>query len=333
MNKHLMFASVAVIAALASCSNNDTVEEPKGQAIGFKSMIDKNQSRAAATLTTDNLESFKVWGYAAQALNFNGQEVNKTNGVWGYTPEQYWEVKKAYAFTAVGSSKQKNCTATFEVPAAGRPDDTSKGFGSFAFNNKDVAGGEDLCYAIAEVEEKAKIDNTITPVDLAFQHALARVKFTFENALSEAYKLTVKDIKINNAAEQGTFDVAKATWTNTGTFALTFDEINTAVEMNGKGATGYQYILPGAQTLNIDFTLEVEVGGVKTSYTHSGVVISLGDDAAYIKGNSYNFTATIDKTNLDPDNELIPIVFNPTVSSWDDVTDEEKEVDVKPAGE
>lgn len=334
MNKHLMFASVAVIAALASCSNNDTVEEPKGQAIGFKSMIDKNQSRAnTPVLETANLNKFYVWGYANKDLNFSKQPVDKTGeNVWTYTPEQYWEVGKSYAFVAVGSSAGADCTADFSVPAKGRPDDITKTFGSFTFDNQSAKGAEDVCYATENVATVTEINATMQKVNLAFNHALARVKFTFVNELTSAYKLSVSNIKIENAASNGTFDIAQAKWTTkTGTFELGFDDI-AAMDMDAKDATDYQYILTGAENLTIAFDLTVEVNGNQTTYNHAGVAISLADNAEYENGHSYNFTARINATNVDPKNELLPIIFAPSVEPWTS-PDTENDVDVKPAGE
>lgn len=332
MNKYMIFAGVAALATLASCSNNETVDAPKGYAIGFRSMIDKNQTRGAQELKTDNLSAFKVWGYAADDLNFDGVEVAKEEEAtdFTYSPLQYWEAGKEYAFTAVGSSSGKTCSAVYTKPTS-KPTDVKDGFGSFEFDNKAAEGNEDVCYAVKTVESKASIGNTEDAVDLEFKHALSRVKFTFENNLTGAYKLTVKDIKIDNAASKGSFDVAKAEWKNdTETFALAFDAISAEIENTKDGATDHQYILPsGEQKLTISFTLVSIVNGNETEYKHENVAISLADNSDYEAGHSYNFKAVIDAKNLDPKNELVPIEFSATVKEWENDTDNNVTVKTK----
>lgn len=299
----------------SSCSNDETVEAPKGNAIGFKTMTDKNAGRAATELTVANLKQFKVWGYAADGLIFNGQVVNANNGTCNYSPVQYWEAKKAYAFTAVGSDLETGTTAEYTVAAATAG---QEGFGSVAFDNATAKGNEDVAWAAKNVAAMTELTN-VPVVDLAFKHALARVKFTFENGMgSTAYNLTISNVQIDNAASTGTMTLPAATWAlGTETFALGFEDPAASIANGAKDATGYQYIIPGGtQALAISFDVTVEVNGVKTTYHHNNVAIALADNAAYENGNSYNFTATITPQNVDPDNEMQPIVFSASVDAW-----------------
>lgn len=299
----------------SSCSNDETVEAPKGNAIGFKTMTDKNAGRAATELTVANLKQFKVWGYAANGLIFDGQVVNANNGSCNYTPVQYWEANKAYAFTAVGSDLANGTTAEYTVAAA---TEGQEGFGTVKFNNETAKGNEDVAWAAKNVA--AMTDLTDVPVvDLAFKHALARVKFTFANGMnSDAYKLTISNVQIDNAASTGTMTLPAATWApSTETFALAFNAPENAIANSANGATGYQYIIPGGtQALTISFDVTVEVNGVETTYPHKNVEIALAGNAAYANGNSYNFTATITPQNVDPENEMRPIVFSASVDAW-----------------
>lgn len=310
----------------SSCSNDETVEAPKGNAIGFKTMTDKNAGRAATELTKANLKQFKVWGYAADGLIFNGQVVNANNGVCNYTPVQYWEANKAYAFTAVGSDLEAGTTAEYTVAAATAG---QEGFGSVKFNNEAAEGYEDVAWAAKNVTAMADL-SSVPVVDLAFKHALSRVKFTFVNGMSTAYTLTISNVQIDNAASEGTMTLPAATWAlGTETFALGFDAPAADIASNTTGAaTGYQYIIPGTQALAISFDVTTKVNGVETTYKHTNVAIALTGNAAYENGNSYNFTATITPENVDPDNELKPIEFSATVDKWT-TPDVENEVTVK----
>lgn len=304
--------------AATSCSNDETVEMPKGNAIGFKTMINKNGSRAAVETTVANLTQFKVWGYAQGGLIFNGQVVNANNGTCTYTPLQYWEANKAYAFTAIGSD-QATCTAVYTVADA---TEGQEGFGSVEFDNNAAKGAEDLVWAAKNVAAMTTIDANVPVVDLAFKHALSRVKFTFENGMnSEAYKLTVTDVQIDNAFTKGTMTLPAATWVGETPVALGFDNPAAAIANAASEATPYQYIIPGAQNLTLSFKITVDVNGVKTVYNHNNVALTLPDNGEYKNGFSYNFKATINPTNIDPENELQPIVFSASVDAWGEDND------------
>lgn len=323
MNKSLFFASAAVIASLASCSNNETIEAPKGQAIGFTSMIDKNQSRAASELATANIEFFKVCGFAGDNLTFNNVEVSKTGEKWGYSPVQYWLPSTGYAFTAVGSSKGNNCSATLTSPTSkGEGFDATKGFGTIEFDNSSASGNEDVCFAVADVTTGPTITEAPNPVNMAFKHALARVKFTFTSGMSSAYTIKISDIKIDNAASSGSFDVASTVWTlgkgdddTVSTFELGFDNIDDKeLGASESGFAGYQYILPNEQELTVSFKVTVTNGNEVNDYTHSKIALG---KLNYLMGNSYNFTAELNPSNINPNQVLYPIEFSAEVEAWE----------------
>lgn len=304
MKKVILYGAAALMLTATACSNDETVEVPQGAAIGFKTMIDKNAGRATE-LTVANLTQFKVWGTAAGSLIFDAQVVNANNGVCTYSPVQYWEANKAYAFTAVGSNETP-CTATTADKGA-----------TFAFDNKTANGNEDLVFATQTRAAYADLSSTIEPVDLAFSHALSRVKFTFVNGMkSEAYTLKITDVQIDNAAATGVLTIADGTWTKSGEAVYVYENIASAIANTMSGVTGYQYIIPGTQALTVSFNVVSIVNGVETKYNHQNVAITLPNDAAYANGSSYNFTATITPKNIDPENELKPIVFEASVNAW-----------------
>lgn len=326
MNKVILFGVGVLMFAATSCSNDETVEIPQGNAIGFKTMIDKNASRGAVELTVANLTQFKVWGYAADGLIFDGQLVNVASGACTYTPLQYWEAAKAYAFTAVGSDKE-SCTAEYTVAQAVTD---KEGFGTVAFDNAAANGAEDLVWAAKNVAAVAEITDPMPVVDLAFKHALSRVKFTFVNGMSEAYKLTITDVQIDNSVKSGTMALPDAAWTlGADKDVLAFDApAPVDIALNASAVTAYQYIIPGAQALTLSFDVTVDVNGVETIYKHSGVALVLPETlAAYENGMSYNFKAVLTAQNIDPENELQPIEFSATVDPWGPDNDTDVVVD------
>lgn len=320
MNKLMLLGAGVLVMAATSCSNDETVDVPQGNAIGFKTMIDKNIGRAATELTTVNLSQFKVWGYAGNQQIFNGQSVGFAEGAWTYTPVQYWEANKLYAFTAVASDKGADCTATYTV-AAPTSGQEGSGFGTVAFNNETAAGNEDVVWASQKQDAMTTIPGTVPAVNLAFKHALSRVKFTFVNGMgTEAYTLTFANVKIDNAMSEGTMTLPGATWAQTGTsvFSLGFDAPTANIANTKNAATGYQYIIPGMQNLTISFdvTRTVTATGATETYHHVNVSISLGEGVAYANGNSYNFTATLTPDNIDNENKLQQIKFEASVDPW-----------------
>ena len=325
MNKVILLGVGALMFAATSCSNDETIEVPQGNAIGFKTMIDKNASRATTETTVANLTQFKVWGYAADGLIFNGQVVNANNGTCTYTPLQYWEANKAYAFTAIGSNESP-CTAGYTVAAATAG---QEGFGTVVFDNAAAKGAEDLVWAAKNVAAVTSINANMPVVDLAFKHALSRVRFTFVNGMaSDAYKLTISNVQIDNAFTKGTMTLPDAAWVGETPVALAFDAPADAIANAATGVTAYQYIIPGKQNLTLSFDVEVDVNGVKTTYNHNNVALVLPTDlAAYANGMSYNFKATLDATNIDPENELKPIVFSASVEAWGNDNDIDVTVD------
>lgn len=337
MKKTILLGAAALMLIATSCSNDETVEMPKGNAIGFKTMVDKNQGRAA-TSANDQFTNFKVWGYKGGTLAFDGQDVTGTlNGSWNYTPLQYWVAASEYSFTAVGSDLEAS-TAVYTAVAPTAFDQA--GFGSFTFDNEAAKGEEDVVYAYASRKTAATLDDASTDVvGLAFEHSLARVKFTFNNGFSEAYTMQVKDLTINNAISSGTFALPAATWTKGNeTFALAYDN-SAYVDQKTAAICNYQYIIPTpeAQVLEVSFT--VVITNIATGDAHTFILSNKqltlpasGDNAAniYLSGHSYNFIATLNQENVDPDDTLKPIIFNvEDIADWIPTPDEEGTVTVQ----
>lgn len=339
MKKSILLGAAALMLIATSCSNDETVEMPKGNAIGFKTMVDKNQGRAAVS-ANDQFTSFKVWGYKNGALAFNGQDVTGTlNGSWNYTPLQYWVEASKYSFTAVGSGSDLG--ASTAVYTAVPPTDFNQaGFGSFTFNNETAAGNEDVVYAYASRETASTLDPASTEVvGLAFKHSLARVKFTFNNGFSEAYTMQVKDLTINNAISSGTFALPAATWTKGNeTFALAYDD-SEDVDQKKPAVCNYQYIIPTPEEQVLEVSFTVVITNIATGDAHIFTLTdkqltlpASGDNAAniYLSGHSYNFIATLNQENVDPDDTLKPIIFNvEDIADWIPTPDEEGTVTVQ----
>lgn len=306
MKKLFIMGLAAMGLALTACNSDETVEMAKGNAIGFKTFVN-NSTRAANDATTDNLDAFKVWGLMNKGEQtgkpFVAKDVTKKNGAWSYNPPVYWEKGYAYSFVALAP----NDVYTFTAPTV------INTWGSLTFNNGN--GETDLIYAAAK-QETVPANGCPAPVDLTFNHMLSRVRFQFENGMLDGSKLTVSDVKINDAYTSGTATLAEQlanlSWApGQETGALEFDGA-AAMEQNGKAETAHKYMIPATKAYNLTFTVTRVHHGVTDVYNHTVTL----PETTMKQGLSYQFVAKFTAENINPDEELCPIQFTAKVNPW-----------------
>ena len=312
MKKLFIMGLAAMGLALTACNSDETVEMAKGNAIGFKTFVN-NSTRAANDVTTDGLEAFKVWGLMSKdgqtGTPFVAKDVTKENGTWSYAPPVYWEKGYAYSFVALAP----NDAYTFTAPTA------INNWGSLTFENGN--GETDLIYAAAK-KETVEGNGCPAPVDLTFNHMLSRVRFQFENGMADGSKLTVTDVKINDAYTSGTATLAEQltglSWT-TGqtTGALEFGGA-AEMEKDAKEVTAHKYMIPATKAYNLTFTVTRVHHGVTDVYNHTVTL----PETTMTQGLSYQFVAKFTAENINPDEVLCPIQFTATVAKWGDFTDQ-----------
>lgn len=299
--------------ALTACNSDETVEVAKGNAIGFKTFVN-NSTRAANDVNTENLDAFKVWGLMNKGNQtgtpFVAKEVTKANSAWSYAPPVYWEKGYAYSFVALAP----NDAYTFTAPTV------INTWGSLTFENG--AGETDLIYA---THKQATVtgDGCPAPVNLTFNHMLSRVRFQFENGMADGSKLTVSNVKINDACTSGTATLAEQlaglTWApGQGTGALEFGGA-AKMEKDAKEATAHKYMIPATKAYKLSFTVTRVHHGVTDVYNHNNVILQ---QLTFEPGKSYQLTAKFTAENINPDEELCPITFTATVNPWESVDDQ-----------
>ncbi|MEE1386555.1 MAG: fimbrillin family protein [Prevotella sp.] len=319
MKKLFIMGLAAMGLALTACNSDETVEMAKGNAIGFKTFVN-NSTRAANDATTTNLESFKVWGLMNKGdktgTPFVAKEVTKANGTWSYAPPVYWEKGYAYSFVALAP----NNTYTFTAPTV------INNWGSLTFENGN--GETDLIYAAAK-KETVEGNGCPAPVDLTFNHMLSRVRFQFENGMEDGSKLTVSNVKINDAYTSGTATLAEQlanlSWAPGQTGALVFGDAAAMEQQNAKAETAHKYMIPATKEYNLTFTVTRVHHGVTDVYNHTVTL----PETTMTQGLSYQFVAKFTAENINPDQVLCPIQFTATVAKWEDFTD--KSFNVKTA--
>lgn len=312
MKKLFIMGLAAMGLALTACNSDETVEMAKGKAIGFSSFVDK--STRATDVTIANLKSMEVYGWRGDNLIFNAQQVTvATNGEGTYSPLQYWEANYTYNFEAI-APKAGEKGVQFAAAKTG---------GTITFAND---AQTDLIYAKAtEKTTDTKINADPGKVNFTFKHQLARVKFTFKNTFpaNAVAKISVKDVKITNAYKNGTITPAAtdAKWTATdANLVVAFANLANGgptdlVANTGVGATDHMYLIPTSkeESYTVTFTVTLDQNGAKTDYNHSVTI-----KTTQLSGNSYNYIAEINASNIDPnpDTQLYPIEFKATVADW-----------------
>lgn len=214
-------AAMAVTVSMASCSLEEVMEQPEPQAIGFSSFVGK-PTRAVTEIKKDNLGSFKVYGgYASTGNVFNGTEVttNDQGSTWGYTVPQYWVPGKTYRFAAVGpSGAVSSATFTYDDNDAGHD-----GRLDFTYTLTDLTASQDLVYAEADrTTASPLVEANYAAVEFTFGHIMSWIKIKFVHAMTNGYKITVSDVKVEGVKTGATFtgnNVSTGTWTEPSTAA------------------------------------------------------------------------------------------------------------------
>lgn len=317
MKKLFIMGLAAMGLALTACNSDETVEMSKGNAIGFKTFVN-NSTRAATDVTTESLDAFKVWGLMNKdgqtGTPFVGKEVTNGDNGWSYQTPVYWEKGYAYSFVALAPN---DAYTSFTAPTV------INTWGSLTFDNG--AGETDLIYATAKQGTVA--GNGCPPaVNMTFNHMLSRVRFQFENGMEDGSKLTVSNVKINDAYTSGTATLAEQladlSWNPVqGAGALVFGNA-AAMEQNAKAETAHKYMIPATKAYNLTFTVTRVHHGVTDTYDHTVTL----PETAMKQGLSYQFVATLTAENINPNEELCPIVFTATVAKWENFTDKTFEV-------
>ena len=308
-----LFIAILGVAAFAACSQEMTLETPKGAAIGFDNVFVENATRAA-DLTANNITDFGDYGFISNAAGkgqiFNNQAVTKSGDAFTYSPAQYWVANADYYFAAIVPYAGAHWTyaADKETPDAGL----------LSFNNSAAAANQDLLFAYYKRDAVEKIEAAPAPVAFTFDHVLSRVKFSFKNGFAEGQNITldVTNVNITNAIAEGTLALEAgalaADWVvaaTPATFNIPFGNAGATLAATAVGTTEHFYLIPANDyEYNVTFDITLYQAGVKLdTYNRSAkVTVDL------LRGNSYELAATLNASNVSDENgenALYPIEF------------------------
>lgn len=320
MKKILPIAMLALAATAVSCSNdNDNgLKNPTKDAISFSRPYVINSVKEKTGSSNIDFNSFYVWGFVNSPDSYifdkNTVELNGEN--WVVDKTEYWYLGQKYYFTAIAPIQDN---ITFTKVTAPASDSTYVGGGTIAFDND---GHTDLVYAFQAVRHDA--EGSITKVGLTFQHLLSRVMFSFKNEVSDATKLVIKDLTLMGTNKSGEINMNSATksWVPTGTFDISGIETDGKISRDSVKTSQSRYIIPTneKQAYQISFNVDVYNGTqlVKTYEFTDEYAVTL-PAVKFDMGNSYNFSATFNHQNLNPEGALKPIEFTVnSVNNWND---------------
>lgn len=312
-----IFIAVLAVAALASCSKEQTVNVDKGAVIGFDTFVEN--STRANDLVADNFD-FGVYGsvinsQGQQGMIFNNQEVANDGS---YSNTQYWIAGANYEFVAIAPYTEAAWTYAPTVATAAEN-------GTITFNNEAAAANQDLIFAAASKTTAAELTQDPGKVGFTFNHMLSRVKFEFTNGTVAANNLTFKvtNVVLEGVHSKGTLAVADGAVADTWTVgAETFDKAfgnagDAVIAAAAKASTEHFYLIPATDTFTVNFDVTIYQAGVELGTYDRSVTV----DLAMEKGTSYNVTANL---NADTalDEPLFEIEFQVDgVDAWEDFTD------------
>lgn len=298
--KKLLFVVLAAVGMTACVQNEELAVSKDKTAIAFNTFVDN--ATKASSYNNSNLTSFNVYGTISQngavVTNiFDNVEVrkNETTGVWAYDSSytQYWIPGFRYDFVAVVDGtvvkNSNNMPESIEV---------------------DMTEQNDILYATAGRDFGA--NDTAAKVEFAFNHLLAKAKFTVKNTISagQNFVYNIESIKIKNADQNGTYNVATGVWAADGTYCADFG-VATALAIGGSAAGSEVYLLPNAhKSLDIEVVYNLTYNGatLKSETKTLAAILNLE------QGKAYNFVVELGN----PGEE---IEFQATVNDWDSAGD------------
>ncbi|MBQ5926152.1 MAG: fimbrillin family protein [Paludibacteraceae bacterium] len=279
-----LFFLLPFLALFVACQSTDPVEAGR---ITFSNQQVEDLTRGDNTITTANLANFDVWGHNDNGVVFNGVKVEKQGDEWACTEEKMWEENQTYHFHAFAPAGVVSNVG--EYPDTER----AKGLGNFAYTN---AGDKDLIYAYATRTQGSLFKINTDPVQLAFEHLLSRVEFTFKNNFSEG-NVTISNVQITEVAKSaelncGDVDMANWEWTATSTGSYSFGGTTTIAKGASASTENVQFLFPAA-TRNYDITFSIAYESDPAEERTATVL-----DVNLVMGKSYNINVTIEDKDV-----------------------------------
>lgn len=320
MKRSLFMLGVAV-AALSGCSQSEILEVAEGRAIGFSSFVNNN-TRALTEVNKDNLSQYYVFGNYGNdgALDWSGQAFNNELNTTLY----YWQPGKIYRFGAYADGNGGKIESSGESATVSFDAENSK----LTFTNYTPVDTKDLVAAVTENQTANDHSNKKNdPVQLNFKHLLSQVKLTFTSTAAATYKLTISDVRIEDAVSTctGEYATTGVTWKTDGSTTkdgYVYDFFETEGKEISSEVSQYQskLVIPQSRTEQLYVYFTATIKGEKpfgsADFTKN-FKAALGHTAADVDANAwepsycYNYIANVEiKDIVDNKNDLVEIKFD-----------------------
>lgn len=201
-----LFLATAALAALASCSNDETVDVNQGSGIRMKAFLNKATTRATEMTPAgiSKAGGFKVHAYCANNAGFNFTDVfkNANGGVdWTSDNKHYWPGDNsemeffAYAPSATGAAADGKSIPNYTISATSAKDQT------------------DLVVGYNKGTKEANEQNGL---EMNFRHALSQVVVKAKNSNTTNMKVEVIGVKVGYVNSKGTLAMPTTATLNDG---------------------------------------------------------------------------------------------------------------------
>ena len=286
--------SMLAVAALVSCSKEESILVDQGEAIAFGNAFVENSTRAEdPSYSANDIEKFNVYGTVNGVVIYPGTEITKNGAnygaAWTCPVDQYWIAGANYKFVGIVDGNKSGVTAT--TVENGMPTSISY----TADGKTDL-----LCQTITYTAKPAGQTNGL--VAFNFNHLLSKVNFTVNNDSQSAtgYSFVVKNFLFNGATA-ATYNVETAAWgaATTGDTIIgnertvdstTVKDIVVASGVENAELAKEVLFLPGTYT--ISFTIDILYDGKLVTTTNYPAT-----EGAYqhtlAANNAYNFNVGV----------------------------------------
>ena len=352
MEKNLLFAALAVVA-MASCTKNEISQSTRTNEIKFTTPVLARHTKSVeidGNIYPTTAPSFNVYAWYNSGATFTASTASPYmsnvkvsydsnihdsedvgDGAWISNPVYYWPKQGVLTFDAYSPSDLSGIVtadATDGIKVENHTVATT------------LANQQDFLYATRAKEKtssKGTTNGTYDGVDIAFNHALAVVKFQAKTAddYSSTTTIAIKDIKLKSINNKGTFEQSESTsspaWSSQSgseTYvALENDNpststvVNTTLSPVGSSVIVLpQTFVASTQELYIEYYIKTtasdDILQKQPFYLNTTQISSAVYSWEMGKRYTYNLVFSLDK-----------VYFAPSVEPWDDETVDQ--IDVK----
>ncbi len=205
MKTKFLFAALAA-AAMTACSTDEVVDVNRGNAISFRTSVDK-ATRTTVYSASSLMDNFKVTAIGNSATYFSDLVVTKgENNAWTTASTYYWPNYDLSFYAYAPTDLTNSGSATVNIANGAQT------ISNFKPTSK-VANQQDLVVALAKDQS-----SSTSAVALNFKHALSQVDVKAQCTRADV-QVKVLGVKLVNVKNSGTFTFPAATTSNDATIS------------------------------------------------------------------------------------------------------------------